>query len=117
MIEVVAAMTTCGGRFMVCRRPAGKANAGLWEFPGGKLETGETPQAALRRGAGSGYYASHYKYRVVAEADGGYTAVFLDCYQSLRAARQLPAARRRQKGRGNAALAGSLRRNCLKIHD
>ena len=49
MIEVVAAMTTCGGRFMVCRRPAGKANAGLWEFPGGKLETGETPQAALRR--------------------------------------------------------------------
>lgn len=49
MIEVVAAMTTCDGRFMICRRPAGKANAGLWEFPGGKLEPNETPQAALRR--------------------------------------------------------------------
>ena len=51
-------------------------------------DAAEYAQAALRRGAGSGYYASHYKYRVVEEADGGYTAVFLDCYQSLRAARQ-----------------------------
>ena len=51
-------------------------------------DAAEYAQAALRRGAGSGYYASHYKYRVVAEADSGYTAVFLDCYQSLRAARQ-----------------------------
>lgn len=37
------------GRVLVCRRPEGKALAGLWEFPGGKLETGETPEAALIR--------------------------------------------------------------------
>jgi len=31
------------------RRPVGKAHAGLWEFPGGKMEAGESPQAALAR--------------------------------------------------------------------
>jgi len=33
----------------MARRPEGKAHAGLWEFPGGKLEEGETPEAALVR--------------------------------------------------------------------
>ncbi|MFX7832986.1 NUDIX domain-containing protein, partial [Acinetobacter baumannii] len=37
------------GRVLVQRRPAGKAMAGLWEFPGGKIEPGETPEAALIR--------------------------------------------------------------------
>jgi len=37
------------GRVLVARRPEGKAMAGLWEFPGGKIETGETPEAALIR--------------------------------------------------------------------
>ena len=37
------------GRVLLARRPAGKAMAGLWEFPGGKLEPGETPEAALIR--------------------------------------------------------------------
>ncbi|WP_370177086.1 NUDIX domain-containing protein [Alteriqipengyuania sp.] len=31
------------------RRPVGKAHAGLWEFPGGKIDPGESPQVALRR--------------------------------------------------------------------
>ena len=37
------------GRVLVAQRPAGKALAGLWEFPGGKVEPGETPEAALIR--------------------------------------------------------------------
>lgn len=37
------------GRVLLAQRPAGKSMAGLWEFPGGKVETGETPEAALIR--------------------------------------------------------------------
>ena len=37
------------GRVLLSRRPEGKAMAGLWEFPGGKVEPGETPEAALIR--------------------------------------------------------------------
>ncbi len=37
------------GRFLLTSRPAGKVYAGFWEFPGGKLEPGETVDAALRR--------------------------------------------------------------------
>ncbi len=36
-------------RVLLAQRPAGKAMAGLWEFPGGKLEEGESPEAALAR--------------------------------------------------------------------
>jgi len=37
------------GRVLLARRPAGKSMAGLWEFPGGKIEDGETPEHALIR--------------------------------------------------------------------
>ncbi len=37
------------GRVLLTQRPAGKSMAGLWEFPGGKVEPGETPEAALVR--------------------------------------------------------------------
>ncbi|MBM3522752.1 MAG: 8-oxo-dGTP diphosphatase MutT, partial [Alphaproteobacteria bacterium] len=37
------------GRVLIAQRPPGKAMAGLWEFPGGKVQPGETPEAALQR--------------------------------------------------------------------
>jgi 8-oxo-dGTP diphosphatase len=37
------------GRVLLAQRPEGKSLAGLWEFPGGKVEPGETPEAALVR--------------------------------------------------------------------
>lgn len=49
MIVAAAALVRADGRVLVQQRPAGKAMAGLWEFPGGKLERGEAPAAALAR--------------------------------------------------------------------
>lgn len=50
LLHVVAAALIDGdGRLLVQQRPAGKPMAGLWEFPGGKVEVGETPEAALIR--------------------------------------------------------------------
>lgn len=46
---VAAALTTVDGRVLVQQRAPGRAMAGLWEFPGGKLEPGETPEQALVR--------------------------------------------------------------------
>ena len=46
---VAAALIDPDGRVLLAQRPEGKAMAGLWEFPGGKLEPGETPEAALIR--------------------------------------------------------------------
>ena len=49
MTEVAAALIWDNDKFMICRRPAHKSNALLWEFVGGKLEPGETKQEALIR--------------------------------------------------------------------
>lgn len=50
MLMVVAAALEDGeGRILVQQRPVGTQMAGLWEFPGGKMEEGETPEAALVR--------------------------------------------------------------------
>lgn len=46
---VAAALVDGDGRVLVQQRPPGKALPGLWEFPGGKIEPGETPEAALCR--------------------------------------------------------------------
>lgn len=49
MLVVAAALVDADGRILVQQRPEGRAMAGLWEFPGGKIEPGETPEAALIR--------------------------------------------------------------------
>ena len=49
MQVVAAAIGDAEGRWLLQKRPAGKRHAGLWEFPGGKVEPGETPLHALVR--------------------------------------------------------------------
>ena len=49
MIDVVAALIWEGDRFLACQRPAHKARGLLWEFVGGKVESGETAEQALIR--------------------------------------------------------------------
>jgi len=49
LVVVAAALVDRDGRVLVQQRPEGKPMAGLWEFPGGKLEHGETPEQALIR--------------------------------------------------------------------
>ena len=49
-IEVAAAVIeNARGEFLLAQRPAGKVYAGYWEFPGGKVEPGEAPEAAVLR--------------------------------------------------------------------
>jgi 8-oxo-dGTP diphosphatase len=48
LVSAVAMIDT-DKRVLLAQRPAGKSMAGMWEFPGGKVEAGETPEAALFR--------------------------------------------------------------------
>jgi 8-oxo-dGTP diphosphatase len=49
LFVVAAALTNQAGEILLQRRPQGKQMAGLWEFPGGKVEAGESPESALIR--------------------------------------------------------------------
>jgi 8-oxo-dGTP diphosphatase len=49
LIRVIAAVIAAGDRLLVCRRPDHKRHGGLWEFPGGKCEAGETDSTAAAR--------------------------------------------------------------------
>ncbi len=72
MVSVTAAILIHDHRILIARRPPDDRLAGLWEFPGGKLESGETPRACLRRElweefgiatrVGSFYDATEYHY-------------------------------------------------------
>jgi 8-oxo-dGTP diphosphatase len=68
---VVAGVIEHDGRILICQRPAGKRHALKWEFPGGKVEDGEEPRAALVREldeelgirAAAGREIARYSYR------------------------------------------------------
>lgn len=49
VLVAAVALIDRDGRVLLAQRPAGKSMAGLWEFPGGKVEPGETPEQALIR--------------------------------------------------------------------
>ncbi|MCR9212969.1 MAG: 8-oxo-dGTP diphosphatase MutT [Proteobacteria bacterium] len=49
VLVVAVALIDDDNRVLIAQRPEGKSMAGLWEFPGGKVEEGETPEAALIR--------------------------------------------------------------------
>lgn len=49
LLVAACALIDVDGRVLLTQRPEGKALAGLWEFPGGKVEAGETPEVALIR--------------------------------------------------------------------
>jgi 8-oxo-dGTP diphosphatase len=49
ILVVAAALVDVDNRVLLAQRPSGKSMAGLWEFPGGKVDAGETPEAALIR--------------------------------------------------------------------
>lgn len=49
LLVTACALVDADGRVLLSQRPEGKKLAGLWEFPGGKVELGETPEAALIR--------------------------------------------------------------------
>ncbi|MFP4314026.1 MAG: (deoxy)nucleoside triphosphate pyrophosphohydrolase [Alphaproteobacteria bacterium] len=49
VLVAAAALVDADGRVLLAQRPEGKSMAGLWEFPGGKVEEGETPEYALMR--------------------------------------------------------------------
>jgi 8-oxo-dGTP diphosphatase len=49
LLVAAVALVDADGRVLLAERPAGKPLAGLWEFPGGKVHAGETPEAALIR--------------------------------------------------------------------
>jgi 8-oxo-dGTP diphosphatase len=49
LLVVAVALVDADGRVLLAQRPPGKAMAGLWEFPGGKVQDGEAPEAALIR--------------------------------------------------------------------
>jgi len=49
VLVAAVALVDADGRVLIARRPEGKPMAGLWEFPGGKVEAGERPETALLR--------------------------------------------------------------------
>jgi 8-oxo-dGTP pyrophosphatase MutT (NUDIX family) len=53
VLVAACALVDADGRVLLAQRPAGKSMAGLWEFPGGKIEDGELPEQSLSWGSSS----------------------------------------------------------------
>ena len=85
-IHVVAGvLSDAQGRVLLARRPSGKHSAGLWEFPGGKIEPGETAHAALRRELREeiGVEIGAIEPLIGVPWDFGDKSIFLDVYRVL----------------------------------
>lgn len=85
MIEVAAAIIEDGnGRILIARRAKGKSQEGMWEFPGGKLEPGESPEACLRRELleEMGIEIEPYAYFGINEHDYGTVKIRLIAYKA-----------------------------------
>lgn len=85
MIEVAAAIIEDRtGRILIARRAKGKSQEGMWEFPGGKLEPGESPEECLRRELleEMGIEIEPYTYFGVNEHDYGTVKIRLIAYKA-----------------------------------
>lgn len=79
-IRVVGAIIWNKDRFLICQRPEGKKRALLWEFPGGKVEPGETDKEALVREIREELGADIEVFAQVAETEYTYPDVFVRLY-------------------------------------
>lgn len=83
VIRVVGAVIEHHGRILACRRRPDKAEGGKWEFPGGKVEPGETPQQALSREISEELHLHDAKVRNLvtrATTQSGEKRIDLACY-------------------------------------
>lgn len=87
-IRVVGAVIERDGCVLMARRPPGRRHAGLWEFPGGKVEPGEDDPSALARELLEELAAPSVVGEIVAE--GGDDRVVLACYRVRLLAQPIP---------------------------